>query len=174
MQDKVYEAFLARQYEEGVALADASDLLDLVALDPRRPDRYIARFRCNGLVRNGDGRIEGAGLFALGIWLPPDYLLRAEPFIVFTWLEPWTVFHPNIRPPLVCPGPIAPGMALVDLLYQCFEIITYTKVTMREDDALNHDACAWARRNLDRFPVDRRPLKRRKLNLHVEPMETSA
>ena len=41
---------------------------------------------------------------------------------------------------------------------------------MREDDALNKEACQWARGHLDRFPVDRRPLKRRQLNLHVEPV----
>jgi hypothetical protein len=32
---------------------------------------------------------------------------------------------------------------------------------MREHRALNHDACAWARNHTHRFPVDRRPLKRR-------------
>ena len=34
---------------------------------------------------------------------------------------------------------------------------------MREDDALNREACAWARHHADRYPVDRRPLKRRTL-----------
>lgn len=31
---------------------------------------------------------------------------------------------------------------------------------MREDDALNKPACVWARAHRDRFPLDRRPLKR--------------
>jgi hypothetical protein len=53
-------------------------------------------------------------------------------------------------------------MSLVDLLFQCFEVITYQKVTMREDDALNHAACAWAREHQQRFPIDRRPLKWRR------------
>ena len=60
---------------------------------------------------------------------------------------------------------VRPGTPLVDLLYQCFEIITYTKVTMREDDALNRAACGWARENQDRFPIDPRPLKRRRLRV---------
>ena len=111
-----------------------------------------------------------ANHFTLGIWFPPSYLVRAESFVVVKWFEPWTVFHPNIRPPLMCVGRIVPGMPLVDLLYQCFEIITYNKVTMREDDALNREACAWARRNVERFPIDRRPLKRRALDLHIEPV----
>jgi hypothetical protein len=81
---------------------------------------------------------------------------------VLTWLAPRDIWHPNISAdaPVICVGRLAPGTALVDLLYQLFEVITWNKVTMREDDALNRAACQWARRNGHRFPVDRRPLKR--------------
>ena len=172
MEDKILTAFLRRQHDEAMALAEASDLLDLIPLErPEgdRHDRYIAQFRCNGLVKTAaDGVIE-ANHFALGIWIPPDYLVRADPYAVLTWFEPWAVFHPNIRPPFICLGRIAPGTPLVDLLYQCYEIISYAKVTMREDDALNKEACAWARQNLHRFPIDRRPLKRRALALEIDP-----
>ena len=51
--------------------------------------------------------------------------------------------------------------------YQLFEIITYKRVTMREDDALNPVACAWARRNTHRFPIDPRPLKRRTVEFRL-------
>jgi hypothetical protein len=61
--------------------------------------------------------------------------------------------------PLICVGRLKPGTWLVDLLYQCYEIITYQKVTMREDDALNPLACVWSREHQQRFPIDRRPLK---------------
>lgn len=160
-RDPVYEAFLARQYEEGMALAAASDLLDLVPLGGPPPDRYIARFGCTGLVRRPNGSVGEAGRFEVGIWFPSDYLRRAEPWQVLTWLGPREVFHPNIsaRLPLICVGRLKPGSWLVDLLYQCFEIITYQKVTMREDDALNAAACSWSREHQQRFPVDRRPLK---------------
>jgi len=163
-RDPVYEAFLARQYEEGMALASASDLLELIPLDGSPPSRYIARFGCTGLVRLPNGRVAEADRFEVGIWFPSDYLRRAEPWEVLTWLGPRQVFHPNIsdRMPLICVGRLAPGTWLVDLLYQVFEIISYQKVTMREDDALNHAACVWARENQGRFPVDRRPLKWRK------------
>ena len=56
----------------------------------------------------------------------------------------------------------------MDLIYQVFEIITYHKVTMTEKDALNWEACAWARQHKDRFPIDSRPLRRRALDLQVE------
>ena len=160
-RDPVFEAFLRRQYEEASALAASSDLLELFPLDGMPPSRYIARFHCRGLVRAPNSKVTETDRFEVGIWFPSDYLRRAEPWEVLTWLGPRHVFHPNIsnRMPLICVGRLAPGTWLVDLLFQCFEIITYQKVTMREDDALNPAACAWAREHQGRFPVDPRPLK---------------
>lgn len=173
MQDKIFEAFLKRQYEEGMALAASSDLLELYPMPGDPPDRYIAEFRSKGLVRSPGGDVVEADRFEIGIWFPSDYLRRAEPFQVLTWLRPIDVFHPNISAkfPWICVGKLAPNTPLVDILYQCFEIITYNKVTMREDDALNAEACVWARMNQHRFPIDRRPLKRRALDLHFEQVE---
>ena len=86
------------------------------------------------------------------------------------FLGPPNVWHPNISDtqPAICVGRLVPGTGLVDLLYQCWEIITWNKKTIREDDALNRAACQWARHNLARLPVDTRPLKRRPLDLHIE------
>lgn len=167
--DPVFEAFLARQFEEGMALAAASDLLTLVPFGDVPPDRYVAEFRCRGLVRGEDTDVIETDRFAVGIWFPVGYLRWAEPWQVLTWIGPRHVFHPNIsdQSPFICVGRLAPGTPLVDLLYQCFEIITYKKVTMREDDALNPVACAWAREHQQRFPIDARPLKRRSLHLTV-------
>src|SRR3970040_1391125 len=95
-RDPVYEAFLACQYEEGMALASASDLLELIPLDGSPPSRYIAPFGCTGLVRLANGRVAEADRFEVGIWFPSDYLRRAEPWEVLTWLGPRQVFHPNI------------------------------------------------------------------------------
>ena len=173
MRDKIQEGFLRRQYEEGMALARSSDLLELFPLAGSQSDRYIARFRCKGLVRAGNGDVVEADHFEVGIWFPSAYLRSADPFQVVTWFGPPNVFHPNIsdRAPFICIGRLAPGTALVNILYQVFEIITYHKVTMREDDALNKAACVWARQNQHRFPVDRRPLKRRSLDLRLETSE---
>jgi hypothetical protein len=160
MIDHIRHAWLARQYDEGMALAAGSDLLTLVPLDGEPPERYVAEFRCTGLVRQPSGAITEADRFVVGIWFPDDYLRQVEPFQVLTWLAPRTVWHPNIsdRAPLVCVGRLIPGTSLQAILYQLFEIITYQRVTM--DDALNHEACAWTRANLARLPVDRRPLRR--------------
>ncbi len=82
------------------------------------------------------------------------------------------VWHPNVsrEHPLICIGRLTPGTPLVDILYQIFDILTFQKYNPREDDSLNKTACAWARENQDRFPIDRRPLKRRQLDLEVQAL----
>ena len=171
--DRVLAAFLARQYEEGMALAADSDILDLLPVDGPPVQRYLAGFRCTGLVKAESGAIVEADRFLIGVWFSEQYLRAADPFAVLALLEPRRVLHPNVRAPFICAGRLAPGTPLVDLLYRCFEIITYRRVTMREDDALDHEACAWARRNQHRFPVDTRPLKRRSVEFDVETIEVA-
>ena len=175
MTDLVLDGFLERQHEEGLALSAASDLLDLEPEPADPPARYLARLRCEGLVRSPSGEIETASHFMVGITFPDDYLRRVNPAEVLAWLGPPNVFHPNIigMPPVICAGPISPGTPLVDLLYRVFEITTYQRLTMREDNALNHQACVWARQHQDRFPIDARPLKRRLLDL-TAPTPTEA
>ena len=168
MSDKVMDAFLRRQHDDGLALARESDLVAIAPVGSPS-DRFLVRFGCRGLVRRADGSIVEADGFVVGIWFPHDYLRWADPFRVLTWLGPPNVWHPNIaiNAPAICVGRLSPGTGLVDLIYQCWEIITWNKVTMREDDALNQAACQWARANQARLPVDTRPLKRRSLALQA-------
>jgi hypothetical protein len=173
MRDPVFEGFLEQQYSQGMELARSSDLLDLAPLDGTPPRAYVAAFHCKGLVEAASGQVVEADHFEVGIHFPSDYLRVVHPPRLLTWLGPPNVFHPNIGPPFVCVGRLAPGTSLVDLLHQIFEIITYQKVTMREDDALNLLACSWARDHQGRFPVDPRPLKRRQIHLRVERQGTS-
>lgn len=164
MRDEVLDRFLRRQHDEAMALAADSDLLDLQAIDPEPSRTYVATFRCTGLVRDGDG-VREADRFDVGIRFPLDYLRTApKAGQVLTWLGPPHVFHPNIRFPLICAGRMLANTTLVDLLHQVFEIITFQNVCMQEHDALNTAACAWARAHVDRFPIDRRPLRRSRLH----------
>ena len=169
MSDKVYEGFLHQQLEQGTALARASDVLELISLpsgDP--PCRYLAHFEgCNGLVQNERGEIAQFDKFAVGIWFPEDYLRHVNIPQVLTYLgphpRPW---HPNLRPPFIC-AHIEPGTALVDVLYACFEIWTWN-LFATGDEGLNHAASQWSRRQArSRFPIDRRPLKRRATQIQV-------
>ena len=162
MTDKVYESFLQRQWEEGRNLARQSDILRLTPFVGDAPDRYVVDLRCKVLRENARGVSEGQGC-AVGIWFPPDYLRQIEVAQVISLLAPADLFHPNVRFPFICMGRLTAGTTLVDILHQLFEIVTYQKVTMREDDALNPRACQWARNQLHRFPLENRPLKRRRV-----------
>jgi hypothetical protein len=168
--DKIFQGFLEAQHKEGIALAHESDLLDLSAQGHPPYQCWIAEFHCKGFIRNKDGEVSETNDFRVRIYFPDDYLRRCNPMETLTWLKPKSIWHPNIssKVPLICIGRMTPGTTLVDILYQVFEVITYNKVTMVESDALNTEACRWARLNTHRFPIDNRPLKRRRLNLLVK------
>jgi hypothetical protein len=160
MNDKIFAAFLNRQFEEGMALAGQSDVLRLVPGGPAPVQRYVARFDCRLLRRGSDGTVVESTGAEVGIYFPDDYLRRTDPYQILLWLSPKDAWHPNIasRAPAICLGRLGPGTRLVEILYQLYEIITYQRYATH--DALNPDAAAWARQNHDRFPVDGRPLKR--------------
>lgn len=160
--DRILTGFLRHQYEEGMALSAASDLFALVPIGPRgAAAMYLAEFRCRGLILRNDEVVEHNN-FVIGIHFPDDYLRCFDTARVLTLCEPAETFHPNINAPLVCAGHMLPGTPLVELLHQVFEVVTFQNVDMREPNALNRRACSWARRNQHRFPLDRRPLKRRR------------
>jgi hypothetical protein len=169
MTDRIFDAFLRRQQKDAVSLAEASDLIRLFPMG-EPPNRYVVQFHCKGLVQQETLEIVEANRFEVGIRLPADYLRATDPFQVITWLGPREIWHPNISAtaPLICVGPITPGTGLVDLIYRAFQVITWNKVTMREEDALNSAACQWARQHPDRFPVDGRPLKRRAVTFRID------
>src|SRR5271157_3666824 len=166
--DPILRGFLERQAEEGQALAQASDILTLDCLPTGQ--HLIGHYACRGLVRENDGTVREADEFHVGLYFGADYLRTVNPFETVTLFGPPNTYHPNISfgAPFICVGHIAPGMRLVDLLYQIYEILSYQRLTPVEENALNKEACRWARANQDRFPIDRRPLKRRALKLEVQ------
>lgn len=157
MIDPVFRNFLAVQQQQALALAAASDILELQCEEATPPQKYVARFHCRGLVKTPGGDIQEENEFDVGIWLPDDYLSSADPRQVVTIFRPWTIWHPNAAGPFICLGKLGGGTALVDVLFQVYEVITYQKWAAH--DGLNPAACEWARNHQDRFPIDRRPLK---------------
>lgn len=173
MHDPILDDFLQQSHDDAMALAAASDLLDLEPLAGSPPTRFIAHFKCRGLVYR-DNEVRQAEQFALGLSFSRDYLQAApQPLRMLTWLGPHDVHHPNIRGSFICLGNMPQGTDLVALLHQCFEIVTYQRVTMREDDALNAAACAWARRHVEMLPIDPRPLKWRRPRHEAEATRES-
>jgi hypothetical protein len=168
MSDRIQHLFFSRQYEEGMALAAASDVLKLTA-EPHvdaPPRRYVATFLCNTLVEAG-GRVARANRVVVGIAFPEHYLHEASSYEVLNILHPSTIFHPNIRFPFICVGDLfmRPGTKLVEILYQVHAILTYSKWSA--NSPLCEAAAQWARRHQDELPCDRRPLKRRTLDLRI-------
>jgi len=155
--DEILRSFLDYNFPAAEALAAESNLLEVVLL---RPQHMIANFACKGLVRTADGEIREHAEFSVGFHFPDHYLSQANPFEVLTWLGPHEAWHPNIWPPAICIGHIDPGTPIPDLLYRTYEVITYVNSNPIEQEALNHHACAWARDNQHRFPIDSRALKR--------------
>ena len=156
MTDSIRSSWLTTQYIEAMHFAQRSDILSLAPLAGTPPYKYIARFACRGLAKTGDN-IAVIDHHLVGIVFPEQYQRTScDAGQVLTWLEPKTEFHPNIKPPLCCIGPISPGMSLLSILHQLHQMITWQRFTPREDDALNQEACSWARNNLERLPVDHR------------------
>lgn len=179
--DRVFEAFMETQRQQGLALDADSDIVDLLPLEVPGggppPQRYIVELHCRGLVQTEKNEIREWTQFRVGIHFPSDYLRSVDPYQLITWLGPpdpehpnTFTFHPNIstKAPLICVGHIAPATPLTDLIHQIFEIVSYQRFTPVESDSLNRFACSFARANPDRFPLDDRPLKRRNLDLEVE------
>lgn len=166
--DKIIERFLPKQEEQGIALAAASDVLKLIPLRcvDGPAQHFIAQFNCHGFVEV-HGQIRKAEHFEVGIFFPDHYLREANAFEVLTWLNPPSVFHPNIRPPFICVGEqfLRPGTPLVEILYQLHSIIRFAKWAAHSP--LNEAAAQWARNNQHLLPADRRPLKRRSLDLQI-------
>ncbi len=162
----IWESFLRHQYAEITELVANSDVVEILQHSPIPPDLYVLRFHCKGLVKTADG-IEEADWFDVGIRFPEDYQRRVEVAEVVTVLWPPGIYHPNIRFPFMCLGHVHPGTDLKDLVYQIYEILSFNNYSVHEGNALNPEACSWARRNQARFPLERRPLRRRTLALTI-------
>ena len=134
--DHVLHRFLEEQYAAGMALAESSDVLTLKPFGGPPPQKFVAEFHCKG-VTWARRQTQDWDLFRVGIYFPDDYLREADVTVVLTMLSPPHVWHPYVIGPAICVGRMPPGTELVDLLYQVFEIITYQRVKMQEDDALN-------------------------------------
>lgn len=166
--DKILELYLGKQEEEGLGLAAASDVLELLPLrcGNAPPQHYIAKFNCHGFVEVG-GQISKCDRFDVGIFFPDHYLREAHGFETLTWLYPMNFFHPNVRPPFVCVGErfLRPGTKLVEILYQVHAIGTHAKWAAHSP--LNESAAQWTREHQNLLPADKRPLKRRSLALQI-------
>jgi len=170
--DAILADFLREQFAQGTRLAAQSDLVTITPLRGHPPSQYVVEFRCQGLMQDESGEIvASAGPWGFGVNFPAHYLrggFHAAEVLAYLGPvpKPW---HPNLRPPFVC-FEVRPAMPLADIVFTLFDFLSWNLFSTH-DEGLNHDASQWYR-NQDpkRFPIDRRPLKRRTLNLTVKPV----
>ena len=124
-------------------------------------------FSTRGLALDDAGRLVGVDRHVVGVRFLPDYLRRADRFEALALLEPRSAFHPNLRDGFVCLE-VYPGEPIVEICEALHRLFSWRLRQLAENDALNPDACAWGRANLDRLPLDDRPLFGRTLALTLE------
>ena len=153
------ETYFENLMTDAVRLGGESDLIDVLPLGPRTVAVF---FRCKGMVQHPDGSVAEAERFVVEIHLGEDHQRTKPAPTVMRLVHPSACFAPNIAPPLMCGGDLWRGISIVDLIYQAYELISWQNTSIREDDALNHAACQWARSHPDAYPIDTRPLKWRR------------
>jgi hypothetical protein len=160
--DNIFKSWLEHQHADATTLAASSDRLMLLPEPASPPRNYIVRFDCRTMARENGEVKPWNGTCDVLFRFPHDYLRVApDAGMIVSLLAPLNLYHPNIAGRFICIGRIAPGTSLCELIFQVYEVLTYAKATPNEKDALNHAACAWARHNMQRFPLDTRPLRRR-------------
>jgi hypothetical protein len=167
--DAIMKDFLLNCRAELEARCLPGSLLEWADLGDLVPWLYRLTFKTNGLVRR-DGRIEETNRHIVALRFLPDYLRRADRFALLALIEPHDAFHPNLAPSAICVQ-VYPGEPLVEVCESLHALFSWRLRQLREDDALNPVACAWGRSNLDRLPLDTRPLFGRKRSFTLEPIE---
>ncbi len=170
MTNAVFEAFLQAQGEAARRLNAQCDTVVLHPADPLTPAAsYVAQFRCPCLAKASGAALREIDVVEIGIRFTTQHLRVFDTVRALQVLAPRDLFHPNIIGPVMCVGHLAPGATLEEMVLQVYEVLTYQRVTMNETDALNHEACRWARANQGRFPLSSLPLKRRRVRFDECP-----
>lgn len=171
--DPIFADFLRAQLAQAQALAAQSDIVDVIPLFGEPFFQFVVEFKCRGLTQDDKGAVvESDGPWAYGVNFPANYLrggFGAPNVLAYIGPAP-RPFHPNQRGKLICLE-VRPAMPLTDIIYSLYELTTWSLVGTG-DGGLNAEAAQWYR-NQDprRFPLDRRPLKRRAPDVTVKPAD---
>lgn len=154
MSFDIRESRLRHDYQRIQNLVDRSDFIHIVSTEGSPPEKYLIRYTCKGVKQLGAGnQPEYSDVHEVAIYLHAEYPLK-QPQL--KWKTP--MFHPNIHVTgAVCIGAWWPAKFLDDLLLSMGEMVQYKNYDPR--DPMNSRAAAWALRNKQLFPVDKRPLK---------------
>jgi ubiquitin-protein ligase len=148
------EKRLQNDHKQVTALVNRSEFIHVLSTEADPPERYLIRFTCRG-VENVDpaGRPQYRDVHEVSIYLHAEYPMK-QPQL--KWLTP--IFHPNIHSTgAVCIGAWWPAKTLDELLLTLGEMVQYKNLGPK--DPMNSRAAAWALRNKNLFPIDKRDLK---------------
>lgn len=168
--DPILTRWLDRQVADAMTLNESSDVVRVRPAPGPRPQLFDVAFDGPTVV-SGRAGIETVRGFGVRIRFPDDYLISVPNVAnVIALLAPRGIFHPNCKSPFICIGKLAPGTRLVEIVGQVWQILTYQRFTAREDDALDAEACAWARARVDNFPLTHASLRRGRTALVVDEL----
>lgn len=172
MADRIWQRFMREQLKAASALTAESDIVEIHAERDGQsvPSRYLVRYNAPCLVCEAGGAVTRHDGYAVSIRFPVDYLRQVVPIQIVAWVLPASAFHPNLNHPFLCLGAIMPGTPLVDLVYRIYELASY--MNFAPADGLNPAACQWARHHMAEFPITRRPMKRRKLDMVCDVVQS--
>lgn len=172
--DEVTHAFLCNSRDEFLQRCEQrGGLVEGVCLGRDAPWLWKLTFKTRGLVRTGTEDPLTVERHVVACRFLPDYLRRADRFEMLALVEPRSAFHPNLAPPGICVQ-VRPGETLVEICESLHALFSWRLRQFQEHDALNKAACAWGRANVERLPIDRRPLFGRMLHITLEPVEGHA
>jgi hypothetical protein len=133
-------------------LKSESSIIDFSA-QGNPPNRYNLVFHCAGIRMDESGRTTLIQEHRCQIILGAQY--PSQPPDV-TWLSP--IFHPNIKLQAVChSGQWAPSWSLAEFVSELADMARYAKYNLQSP--LDTRAADWAKRNLNLFPLDARPIR---------------
>jgi ubiquitin-protein ligase len=138
---------LQAEYERLKLVLEDFELIRIIEVSGRPPDRYVLEFRVKGL-REEDDRIVERDTHQTEIVLGPAY---PKEMPRCTMLTP--VFHPNIDHLAICTEDIgSAGQTLDQTIVFIAEMISYQAYNLQSPR--NGDAARWTKENQERLPID--------------------
>ena len=144
-------------------------LVECVELGGRQPWLWKLVFSSTGLV-NIDHELAQIDRHTVSVRFLPGYLRRVDRFQTLALIEPLEAFHPNIRHPFLCVE-VYPAQPLREIVESLHSLFTWRLKNLREEDALNPDACRWGRAHIDELPIDDRPLFGSRLTIRIDDVD---
>lgn len=174
--DAVVSGYLHEGHAELMRLCGDDSLVRVRSFGLETPWIYRLDFRTRGLAKGADGRIVSAERHSIVLQFTPDCLLHPDPYQMLQYMAPKdpAPYHPNISPinGAICLK-IVHGESVVDVVSSLHDLLRWRIRNLREDDALNREACIYGRTFVEQ-PLDDRPLFGGTLwTLQLEPAEAT-